>query len=94
MGARAQIVDDAFERLDLRGQLAGGDAVAAVLDLERRVGGSQLIDFASARSTCAPRPIRTGTTHDERRTRRSVARRLIVTWRDDAAGAIRQITIV
>jgi hypothetical protein len=53
MGALAQIVDDALERLDLRGQLAGGDTIAAVLDFQHRVGGSQLIDFTPRAPTRA-----------------------------------------
>ena len=46
-GARAEVVDDAFERLNLRGQLAGRRAVAAVLDLEQRVGGAELLDLGA-----------------------------------------------
>ena len=49
--ARAEVVDDALERLNLRRQLAGRRAVAAVLDLERRVGDLQLVDLAASRST-------------------------------------------
>src|SRR5262249_44224200 len=45
-----EVVDHALERLDLRRQFTGGGAVAAVLDLERRVRRAELLDFAA----CAP----------------------------------------
>ncbi len=41
----AQIVDDALERLNLRRQFAGGGAIAAVLDLQHRVGVAELVEF-------------------------------------------------
>jgi len=43
--ARPKIVDDALERLDLRGQFAGGGAVTPVLDLQQRVRVPQPIDL-------------------------------------------------
>jgi hypothetical protein len=42
--AGAEIVDHAFERLDLRGELAGRGAVAGVLDFERGVFYPELVD--------------------------------------------------
>jgi len=36
---RAEVVDDVFERLNLTGQLAGRDAVAAVLNQQHGIGG-------------------------------------------------------
>ena len=54
-----QVVDRPFERLDLRRQLAGRGAVAAVLDLEQGIGLAELIDFGRALQR-APRPMSTG----------------------------------
>ena len=44
-GARAEVVDDAFERLNLRCQLTGGGAEVCVFDLEHRIRRPKLIDF-------------------------------------------------
>src|SRR5439155_20814432 len=50
---RTEVVDNAFERLNLGGELAGGCAIAGVFDLKQRVGAAKLIDFDSG---APPRP--------------------------------------
>src|SRR5206468_3352807 len=45
--SRAEVVDDVFERLNLTGQLASRDAVAAVLNQQHGIGGSQLLDLGA-----------------------------------------------
>src|SRR5580765_6722000 len=42
---RAEVVDDVFERLNLTSQLAGRDAVAAVLNQQHGIGGEQFLDL-------------------------------------------------
>ena len=59
--AGAEIVDDAFERLNLRVSSPVVVAVVAVLDLRARlVRRPQLVDVRASALHCAPRPIRTG----------------------------------